>query len=97
MSTAHDAGTIPDPRLPALELRRAESLLADLRQESARIDTKGSVLVGAQGIAGAALVGILTSLVDISSIVAGTYWWLRVGIVLFAAALVLLPGSLLIG
>ncbi|WAL72558.1 DUF5706 domain-containing protein [Kitasatospora sp. YST-16] len=166
---------------PATGFHSAERLLADLRQESARTDAKGSVLVGAQGMAGAALVGVLTShdwrssaltlsaqvlwwtgaacflaslgavlaaivprfrsrawhpgqplthfadiraaadagpgvleealitsaqaphvavlasLVDISRIVASKYWWLRAGIVLFAAALVLLPGSLITG
>ncbi|WSL78881.1 DUF5706 domain-containing protein [Kitasatospora sp. NBC_01266] len=45
------------PALPPM----AEKLLADLRQETARADTKGSVLVGVQGTAAAALVGVLTA------------------------------------
>ncbi|MEU9852612.1 Pycsar system effector family protein [Streptomyces sp. NPDC047974] len=39
--------------------RTAERLLAELRLEAARADTKGSVLVAAQGMAAAALVGVL--------------------------------------
>ncbi|MFF5533087.1 Pycsar system effector family protein [Streptomyces cinerochromogenes] len=39
----------------------AERLLSDVRQEAARADTKGSVLVGAQGLAAAALVGVLSA------------------------------------
>ncbi|MFI6445052.1 Pycsar system effector family protein [Kitasatospora sp. NPDC050543] len=173
----------PEPVAPAqsFEFATAERLLADLRQEVARADTKGSVLVGAQGMAAAVLVGvltsggwrpdsltspgqvlwwtgavgflaslgallmavmpryrsrawrpgmplthfadirsaaghgpsaleealreterapqaaILTSLTENSRIVAGKYWWLRVGMASFTAALVLLPGSLLAG
>ncbi|MGK5546099.1 Pycsar system effector family protein [Streptomyces sp. URMC 127] len=37
----------------------AERLLAELRQEAARADTKGSVLVAAQGMAASVLVGVL--------------------------------------
>jgi hypothetical protein len=39
----------------------AERLLGELRRESARADTKGSVLVAAQGMAAAALVGLLAA------------------------------------
>ncbi|RKE19868.1 Pycsar system effector family protein [Streptomyces sp. TLI_171] len=171
----------PGHRRPGAELGSAERLLTDLRQESVRSDTKGSVLVGAQGMAAAALIGVLTShdwrsgtlttpgrllwwagilcflaslgavlaavlpryrsrawrpgmplthfadiraaadagpdaleealratdldpygavlasLVDISRIVVGKYWWLRAGITLFATSLVLLPSSLIAG
>ncbi|WP_328972764.1 Pycsar system effector family protein [Streptomyces sp. NBC_00239] len=45
---------------PDLVPATAERLLADLRLEAARADTKGSVLVAAQGMAAAALVGVLT-------------------------------------
>ncbi|MDH6132696.1 hypothetical protein P3T37_002082 [Kitasatospora sp. MAA4] len=53
----------PESAAPAEspDLGTAERLLADLRQEAARADGKGSVLVGAQGMAAAALVGVLTA------------------------------------
>ncbi|MFE3198465.1 Pycsar system effector family protein [Embleya sp. NPDC059237] len=44
-----------------MDLRTAERLLKDLRQEAARADTKSSVLVGAQGMVAALLVGVLTA------------------------------------
>ncbi|MCG6495502.1 Pycsar system effector family protein [Kitasatospora sp. A2-31] len=54
-------GSDPDPSATrAAAARTAERLVTDLRQETARADTKGSVLVGAQGMAAAAFVGILT-------------------------------------
>ncbi|GGY94800.1 hypothetical protein CP967_06905 [Streptomyces nitrosporeus] len=79
----------PDPVVPAALPRLAERLLADLRQESARADTKGSVLVAAQGMAAAALVGVLavqgwkpTSL----SVFGQALWW--AGAACFLASLV---------
>ncbi|MEU4213253.1 Pycsar system effector family protein [Streptomyces sp. NPDC026206] len=173
----------PDPLAPAQAAapRTAERLLAELRQEAARADTKGSVLVAAQGMAASALVGVLavrgwqpvslsvlgqvmwwagaacflgslfsllmtvipryrshawrpglplTHFADIhgaarqgptaleealreterapaaalllaltqnSRIVAGKYGWLRTGMAGFTAAMVLLPGALLVG
>ncbi|MFI6649005.1 Pycsar system effector family protein [Streptomyces sp. NPDC050529] len=67
----------------------AGRLLMELRQESARADTKGSVLVAAQGMASAALVGVLavqgwkpTSL----SLFGQVMWW--VGALCFVASLV---------
>ncbi|MFD0385098.1 Pycsar system effector family protein [Streptomyces stramineus] len=40
---------------------------------------------------------ILTALTDNSRIVAGKYRWLRAGMAGFTAAMVLLPGALLVG
>ncbi|MFD0275064.1 Pycsar system effector family protein [Kitasatospora sp. NPDC127111] len=62
--------------------RTAERLLADLRQETARADTKGSVLVGAQGMAAAAFVGVLTARGWDPADLAPTgrlLWWAGVG------------------
>ncbi|MGW3514660.1 Pycsar system effector family protein [Streptomyces hydrogenans] len=49
----------PAAPVPVPGGRTAERLLAELRLEAARADTKGSVLVAAQGMAAAALVGVL--------------------------------------
>ncbi|WP_260618238.1 Pycsar system effector family protein [Streptomyces sp. WAC07149] len=46
---------------PPQPQRTAERLLSDLRQEAARADAKGSVLVAAQGMTAAALVGVLAA------------------------------------
>ncbi|ARZ66195.1 DUF5706 domain-containing protein [Streptomyces sp. HU2014] len=63
MTTAAPDPTTPGPVPPAPAAgtapRIAERLLAELRQEAARADTKGSVLVAAQGMAASALVGVL--------------------------------------
>ncbi|MET9378297.1 Pycsar system effector family protein [Streptomyces sp. NPDC003035] len=81
---------VPEPAAPTDPdaTRTAERLLAELRQESARADTKGSVLVAAQGMAAAALVGVLavrgwqpTSLSPLGQVV----WW--VGATCFLASL----------
>ncbi|MCF2532628.1 Pycsar system effector family protein [Yinghuangia soli] len=66
----------PDPG--AFDLRTAERLLADLRAETARADTKGSILVGVQGMAAAGLVATLTTRgwrPGVMSTVAQTMWW----------------------
>ncbi|MEU5810619.1 MULTISPECIES: Pycsar system effector family protein [unclassified Streptomyces] len=47
--------------LQAEPQRTADRLLRELRQEAARADTKGSVLVAAQGMTAAALVGVLAA------------------------------------
>ncbi|GLV85053.1 hypothetical protein Slala03_47420 [Streptomyces lavendulae subsp. lavendulae] len=56
----------------------AERLLVELRREAARADTKGSVLVAAQGMAAAALVGVLAARgwhpSDLSA-VGQVMWW----------------------
>lgn len=57
--TVTESGAEPAARTAVPQA--AEKLLADLRQEAARADTKGSVLVGVQGTAAAALVGVLTA------------------------------------
>jgi hypothetical protein len=54
--------TVPEPASAEQQAQAtAERLLGELRRESTRADTKGSVLVGAQGMAAAALVGVLAA------------------------------------
>ncbi|MGW5420954.1 Pycsar system effector family protein [Streptomyces sp. NPDC003943] len=69
--------------------RTAERLLGELRQEAARADTKGSVLVAAQGMAAAALVGVLAARgwrpYDLS-VLAQVMWW--TGVASFLVSLV---------
>ncbi|MEV5380520.1 Pycsar system effector family protein [Streptomyces nondiastaticus] len=173
--------TTGEPAPAAAAPRTAERLLSELRQEAARADTKGSVLVAAQGMAASVLVGVLAvrgwqpaslslfgevlwwagavcflgsllslllsvipryrtrgwrpglpithfadirgaarrgpaaleealreteraptaaviaALTENSRIVAGKYGWLRAGMAGFTAAMVLLPGALLVG
>ncbi|MEU2546035.1 Pycsar system effector family protein [Streptomyces roseolus] len=85
-----------DPRPPTTPApvpgrRTAERLLAELRLEAARADTKGSVLVAAQGMAAAALVGVLavrgwhpTQLAALGQVM----WW--TGAVCFLVSLIAL-------
>ncbi|CAM5301600.1 Pycsar system effector family protein [Streptomyces narbonensis] len=62
MSTpAPEGGTAAAPRAADLSPGAAERLLGELRQEAVRADTKGSILVAAQGMAAAALVGVLAA------------------------------------
>ncbi|MEV5505504.1 Pycsar system effector family protein [Streptomyces orinoci] len=51
----------PTAGTPAVASQTAERLLAELRQEAARADTKSSVLVAAQAMATSVLVGVLTT------------------------------------
>ncbi|GGR19741.1 Pycsar system effector family protein [Streptomyces roseolus] len=83
----------PPPTTPAPVpgRRTAERLLAELRLEAARADTKGSVLVAAQGMAAAALVGVLavrgwhpTQLAALGQVM----WW--TGAVCFLVSLIAL-------
>ncbi|GHH91428.1 Pycsar system effector family protein [Streptomyces capillispiralis] len=80
-----------DPQVRAQAQRTAERLLGELRQEAARADTKGSVLVAAQGMTTAALVGVLTARgwrsSDLSAL-GQTMWW--TGVVCFLVSLVAL-------
>ncbi|GGV79665.1 hypothetical protein GCM10010294_50700 [Streptomyces griseoloalbus] len=86
----------PDPaptpvRTEPQAQRTAERLLGELRQEAARADTKGSVLVAAQGMTTAALVGVLTARgwrsADLSAL-GQTMWW--AGVACFLVSLVAL-------
>ncbi|WP_175411714.1 Pycsar system effector family protein [Streptomyces sp. TRM64462] len=54
------SATVPEPGSAPAQ-GTAERLLGELRREAARADTKGSVLVAAQGMAAAALVGVLAA------------------------------------
>ncbi|MFI8961948.1 Pycsar system effector family protein [Streptomyces sp. NPDC053493] len=79
------AATAPEPRARGT----AERLLAELRLEAARADTKGSVLVAAQGMAAAALVGVLATRGWRPAELSGpgqALWW--TGAVCFLASLV---------
>ncbi|MEV6728292.1 MULTISPECIES: Pycsar system effector family protein [unclassified Streptomyces] len=61
-AAAPGPGSGPAPTRTGPQAQRtAERLLGELRQEAARADTKGSVLVAAQGMAAAALVGVLAA------------------------------------
>ncbi|MFJ9824253.1 Pycsar system effector family protein [Streptomyces sp. NPDC101160] len=102
-ATTPGEGSAPEPRSvpvpvqtpPRAELqerqppRAAERLLGELRQEAARADTKGSVLVAAQGMAAAALVGVLAARAwrpyDLS-VLAQVMWW--TGVACFLVSLV---------
>ncbi|MGW1196375.1 Pycsar system effector family protein [Streptomyces sp. NPDC002536] len=50
----------PTAAAPAAASRTAERLLAELRQEAARADTKSSVLVAVQAMAASGLIAVLT-------------------------------------
>ncbi|MEU2240968.1 Pycsar system effector family protein [Streptomyces sp. NPDC018338] len=80
-ATAPATGSEParaEPQTPPLSQGAAERLLGELRQEAVRADTKGSILVAAQGMAAAALVGVLATRgwhpTDLS-VLGQVLWW----------------------
>ncbi|MFB6556151.1 hypothetical protein [Streptomyces sp. NPDC056405] len=94
------SATVPEPGLPPAPAASgspaeretqgtAERLLGELRRESVRADTKGSVLVAAQGISAAAPVGVLAARgprPSDPSVPGQVKWW--AGIVCFFTSLV---------
>lgn len=84
MSTTGQAGAAG-----TFDMGTAERLMADLRTETARADIKGSVLVGAQGMAAAGLVAALTTRSrqpDALGVAGQVLWW--AGAISFLASLI---------